>query len=125
MNFAPVFFNRIEIVRDPGMNMAPWNLHERFLSHQNGEIYVTGHGPLKFFHFSSFKAGMPELPFHYYNRFRLEDRPDLQKIYQDYDLELLAAGHAKFQVLQNAYAEKRKKHLGRIKKRKWAKKFLP
>jgi hypothetical protein len=31
VNFAPCFFSGVEIIRDPGCNVAYWNLHERKL----------------------------------------------------------------------------------------------
>ena len=50
MNFVPAFFE-FEVVRNPGYDLAPWNLDERPLS-RVGEKYFAGERPLVFIHFS-------------------------------------------------------------------------
>jgi hypothetical protein len=124
VNLVPVFFQAVQVLHDPGLNMAPWNLHERELELSNGKLLVNGSDSLKFYHFSSFKAGNIELPLHHYNRFLLKDRPDLLPIYQDYNKDLLEAGYATYQQLPNAYASGRKEQLNKNKKQKWIRKFL-
>jgi hypothetical protein len=54
MDLAPSFFEGLRILRDPGLNVAFWNLHERILDRIDGRWMVNGHGPLRFVHFSSF-----------------------------------------------------------------------
>jgi hypothetical protein len=125
VNLVPIFFNSVHILKDMGMNMAPWNLHERWLDYKDGHFCVNQTDRLKFYHFSSFIIDQPELPQHHYNRYLLKDRPDLQKIYQEYNEELLSAGFNRYQKLQNAYAKGRKGHLKKLKKQKWIRKFLP
>jgi hypothetical protein len=45
------------VLRNPGFNVAYWNLHERKLEpHENGTWYVNGQ-PVRFFHFSGFDRG--------------------------------------------------------------------
>ncbi len=125
VNLAPLFFKSVFILEDRGMNMAPWNLHERWLEKRNGEFFVNRQERLKFYHFSSFITGQPELPLHYYNRFRLDDRPDLQEIYADYHDDLMSAGYMNYQKMENAYKANRELYLKRISKKKWIRKFLP
>jgi len=125
VNLVPLFFKSVHILEDRGMNMAPWNLHERWLDNRNGELFVNRQDRLKFYHFSSFITGEPELPQHHYNRFLLKDRPDLQQIYTDYNNELLSAGYMNYRQLENAYAKRREEHLRKIRKNKWVRKFLP
>lgn len=50
----PVYFNA-KISRDPGMNVAPWNLDEREITVRDGK-YFSNHVPLKFVHFSQMSA---------------------------------------------------------------------
>jgi hypothetical protein len=54
MDLAPSFFEGVRILRDPGLNVAFWNLHERHLDHVNGHWRVNGEDLLRFVHFSSF-----------------------------------------------------------------------
>ena len=49
---VPVFFPTSYILRDPGYNVASWNLGRRPISFANdGRIYAAGH-QLRFFHFT-------------------------------------------------------------------------
>ncbi|MBO0798454.1 MAG: hypothetical protein J2P31_06495 [Blastocatellia bacterium] len=49
---APSMFDEVKILRDPGYNVASWNLSRRKISiNDKGEILVNG-VPLRFFHFT-------------------------------------------------------------------------
>lgn len=124
INFAPVFFKDLAIVESKGCNMAPWNLHERYLSVNENIIMVNKKDPLIFFHFSSFKPGHLELPLSQYNRFTLSSRRDLQHLYEQYDSELKEAGYSYYQNFRYAYAELREAYLKQLKKEKWKNKLL-
>jgi hypothetical protein len=51
-DLVPSFFEGVEIVRDPGYNVASWNISQRELSiDRDGQILVNGR-PLRFFHFT-------------------------------------------------------------------------
>ena len=52
LDFVPSLFP-YRIVRDPGVDVAYWNLHERPLS-RRGDQWLVGERPLRAFHFSSF-----------------------------------------------------------------------
>ena len=54
-DLVPGLFDRVHIERDPGCNMASWNLSQRTLRFDGGTILVNG-SPLKFYHFSKFGA---------------------------------------------------------------------
>jgi hypothetical protein len=55
MDLAPTYFN-IEQLRDPGVNVAWWNLDGRILSQLNGKTMVNG-SPLRMAHFSGYRPG--------------------------------------------------------------------
>jgi len=97
INLAPLFFDKVAIIREPGYNMAPWNLHERVISsYSESKILVNGDCPLFFYHFSSFSYKTPEsICKPYYNRFTFDNRPDLKPIYETYVNEIIAYGAAK------------------------------
>lgn len=111
INLAPLFFKGVHILEDMGLNMAPWNLHERYLTEENGRYLVNGATTLKFFHFSSFKPDVAELPLFHYNRFTLAGRPDLQQLYADYNSRIKKAGYFTFSEHESAYSTLRKAHL--------------
>jgi len=56
-DLAPAFFPTLGIVRDPGCNVATWNLTHRQVTGSLAQgLQVNGH-PLCFFHFSGFDSG--------------------------------------------------------------------
>ena len=51
---VPAFFEGVRIVKDPGCNVASWNLSQRGVEiTSQGEILVNG-SPLKFYHFTKY-----------------------------------------------------------------------
>lgn len=49
---VPALFDRVKVVRDPGYNVASWNLSQRRVSiGKDGSLSVNGH-PLRFWHFT-------------------------------------------------------------------------
>jgi len=57
-DLAPAFFEGVHVLRDPGVNVAYWNLRERPVE-RRGERYVAAGAPLRLFHFSGFDAHRP------------------------------------------------------------------
>lgn len=52
-NQVPAFFDRVRIIRDPGCNVASWNLSRRRIDiTEDGRILVNGAHQLRFFHFT-------------------------------------------------------------------------
>jgi Glycosyl transferases group 1 len=72
------------IIRDPGCNVAYWNLHQRVLSEGPQGLAVDG-GPLRFFHFSGHDARRPEVLSKYAPLTRVEvaKDPALRKLLVD------------------------------------------
>lgn len=125
MNHVPVYFNSVKIIHDAGLNMAPWNLHERWLTRHNGQYIVNEKGPLRFYHFSGFKADKVELPAHQYtNRYKMQDRPDLLALYQEYNDVLKAANYTPTRTITDAYAPLREAYKKERRKKKWIDKIL-
>lgn len=52
VDFVPAFFDRVEILRHPGLNVAAWNLGTRRLTGDAVRGYLVNGKPLQFFHFS-------------------------------------------------------------------------
>jgi hypothetical protein len=94
MNLAPGLFDNIAILRDAGLNMAYWNLHERTLVETPSGFAVrnsvSGDVPLRFFHFSGIVISDPEMLSKNTDRFTLASRPDLRSIFDNYKASVLA-----------------------------------
>lgn len=56
---APSYFPSLGFVRDPGVNVAYWNLFERQVSSSGENLLFDGH-PLRYFHFAGFNYDDPE-----------------------------------------------------------------
>jgi len=58
IDWVPALFAHV-ILRDPGLNVAYWNIHERLVDGNVQEGYTANGQPLRFFHFSGFDASTP------------------------------------------------------------------
>jgi hypothetical protein len=88
MDLGPSFFAGLKILRDPGLNMAAWNLHEREVSNRDGIWLVNGRFPLCFFHFSAFNPSSPHTIAQKQTRYAPESRPDLHELLDYYGSRL-------------------------------------
>lgn len=84
-NLVPVIFKNIQISDNLGLNMAPWNLHERVLSFTDGKFFINNNIPLVFYHFSNYKFNEPDIISSSYNRYIFEDNTALQQLYGTYN----------------------------------------
>lgn len=91
MDLAPGLFAGVRILREPGYNVAYWNLHERSISMADS-ITVNGGEPLRFMHFSGFDADKPWIVSKHQNRFGMADIGELCKLYLRYRDLLLKHG---------------------------------
>lgn len=103
IDLVPCYFDRWRVLKDPGVNMAHWNLHERRLSVADGRYVVNDAGPLSLFHFSSFDPHQPQQIAKRQGRFAPGERPDVAQLMADYATELLAAGYDEFSKLDYGF----------------------
>jgi lipopolysaccharide biosynthesis glycosyltransferase len=103
MNFLPVFLEKVHIERDPGYNMAYWNLHERTISTKEDTYYVNETYPLTFFHYSGYDPKKPSVLSKYQDRFDIAARPDLHSLFQYYGARLDANGQEYYRHFPCAY----------------------
>ncbi len=96
VDLAPCFFPNLKVLRDLGLNVAFWNLHERILSKRDDKWYVNKDSPLYFFHFSSFSNDDPHAIAHKQSRFATGSRPDLHELLDEYAVLLKSNGESKF-----------------------------
>ena len=65
VDLVPSYFKHA-VVREPGYNVAYWNLHERKLTTEQNRVLVNG-SPLRFFHFSGYRTDQPWILNKYYS----------------------------------------------------------
>lgn len=93
-DLAPCFLDRLAIIKDPGYNVAYWNLKERHLDQDTQGAWLANGQPLAFFHFSGVRANNPQLLSRHQNRYTWENLPQLRPLFDAYRSELLAHGAA-------------------------------
>ncbi len=89
IDLAPSLFSSVYIHRDPGCNVAYWNLNHRHIKHQAG-LYTINGSPLKFFHFSGFSPQHMERISKYQDRLELANLPEVTPLFEAYGNRLLA-----------------------------------
>jgi glycosyltransferase involved in cell wall biosynthesis/SAM-dependent methyltransferase len=103
IDLVPGLAPDFHLIRDPGFNVAYWNLPTRELSRSNGHYLVNG-SPLRLFHFSGFKTTRPHLLSQYQDRVRLGDDQVLTELCREYASALQAAGHDEASTWPYRYA---------------------
>lgn len=90
IDFVPALFD-VRILKDPGLNVAYWNIHERELTkNSRGEILVNSK-ILYFFHFSGYDPMSPWVLTKHDGaqpRFSFEKSPILRELFDDYGRHL-------------------------------------
>jgi len=92
INLVPGLFDGVFTLRDPGYNVAYWNLQSRRVKFTDGKFTVNGR-PLKFFHFSGFEPQNIEQISKYQNIFTLKTRKELKPLFKEYKKLLLVNGY--------------------------------
>lgn len=109
INFAPLYFDNVHILRDQGHNVAYWNLHEREISELNGKNYVNRSTPLVFFHFSGYQFNSPDTVSKHQNRFSFENRKDILNLFRDYHETVMSNGYNNFFHIECYYLALKKR----------------
>jgi glycosyltransferase involved in cell wall biosynthesis len=102
MDFAPGFLERVAILRDPGYDVAYWNLHSRPVERRDGRYFAAG-SPLRFMHYSGFDPLQPGKLSKHQNRIRLSSGAPLAQLCERYAEQVLANGHAQAREWSYAY----------------------
>ncbi len=114
MNLVPILFKRALVIDHPGYNIGPWNLHERFLSKNEGSYYVNSQSLLFFYHFSNLDPSDNTKVHSVLNRYTLNNRPDLKEIYTNYVDRLTSFNFFELKKVPCHYVEWRKDQLLKI-----------
>lgn len=100
-DFVPIFFANVEVILDPGWNVASWNLQERDLSiSPNGSLLVNSRYPLVFFHFTKLgEVGLKMLSRYSSNSIPLELWSMYESEYARYLNDCTFEGHLNYDYL--------------------------
>lgn len=80
MNFVPIYFDGVKVLKHKGCNTASWNIANRPISVRDNEVFAAD-VPLIFFHFSGYDKNVPRAMFDVFGRFNAE----LESLISDYD----------------------------------------
>jgi hypothetical protein len=109
INFVPVYYEKVLVLKHPGYNMAYWNLHERTVTRGNKGYTVNDRFPLVFFHFSGFNFNKPDSISKYQLKYSFEQRPDLAPLFEEYRKMVLHNRFEHFSKLPCAYVQLKQK----------------
>ena len=99
LNLVHSFFDDVYINKNPGYNVAIWNLIERRVEEINGTYYVNNE-PLVLFHFSKYNMKEPDKLVYYDEPYlTFANFPELKTIYQKYREGLLEAGYEQIKAI--------------------------
>ena len=131
MTFVPVFYEEVQVSKNPGYNFAYWNFHERAISERDGKYYINEKYPLVFFHFSNFKPVYPIDITSKQDRFSLDKQPVLKHLFSEYAEILLGNKYDELIKIPNYYSliytldiMERKSFFSRMKKKNKKKKKI-
>jgi glycosyltransferase involved in cell wall biosynthesis len=103
IDLVPGMYGGVRIERDPGWNVAYWNLNHRNVRESGGTVTVDG-APLLFFHFSGFTSGERSLSKHQ-DRFTLDNvQPAVRLLATRYADALRASGEDQCRRIPYAFA---------------------
>ena len=86
-DMVPALFDGVAVLKNPGYNVAYWNLPSRPLSEVQGRLFAGGE-PLVFFHFSGFDPKRPEMLSKFQDRIDPSHDPLLSRLLARYASEL-------------------------------------
>ncbi len=103
MDLVPGLFPNVAVLRHPGYNIAYWNMAQRSVTEENGQVYVGGE-PLAFFHYSGLNPVDPQPVSKYQNRFTLDNvAPPVAGLIADYCQRVGNNGIAHYRTLPYGY----------------------
>ena len=103
IDLAPGMFEGAAILRDPGLNLAYWNLEGRRIADDRGRWTVDGR-PLRFFHFSGYSPFRPDVLSKYQDRIWPARSEPLSRLLRHYAGALMGAGYSASSATPYAYA---------------------
>ncbi|HMU45312.1 MAG TPA: hypothetical protein PKC72_03040 [Chitinophagaceae bacterium] len=106
LNFVPLFFDGVNIIRHPGCNAAYWNLHERKIE-KSGDVFLVNYEPLIFYHFSGYSVQHPELISKHQDRFKMNEFPAVKELFDIYRSRLFENKYDEMTRIPCVYKKKK------------------
>ncbi len=91
MDLSPGLFDGVHVLRDPGYNVAYWNLHGRTVTIEDGAV-LANQRPLVFFHFSGIEPHALKRVSKHQDRFTLDRIGQAADLYRSYSERLMDEG---------------------------------
>jgi len=104
-DLAPCFLDQLKVLKNPGFNVAYWNLAQRQIGKNESGNWVVDNQPLVFFHFSGVNADQKTLVSKHQNRLKWEDIPSCQPLFENYLNALVKAGWSSCKRWPYAYSD--------------------
>lgn len=102
MNLVPAFYEKVLVTRNPGRNIAEWNLHERNITKDDGVYYINSE-VLEFFHFSGIKITDYQNNINRNKLLKSIDSPELKMLVEEYITENKTNNYEKLRNLDCFY----------------------
>lgn len=105
IDLVPALFDNVYILKDPGYNVAFWNMIGRHISVIDNEFYVNSKYKLVFFHFSHYHPEDKEFIINYGKggQVSFTDRPDLKPIFSIYYNYIVELGYHNYSKLRYGF----------------------
>ena len=113
MNYVPIFFDKVLVSKNVGLNVAYWNFHERVISEYNGKYKINDKINLVFFHFSNFKAANKDEITPLFTRFQMNENPVIAKLYSTYYDKLILNRYFENEKLSCYFVDERASYLAK------------
>lgn len=114
MNYAPIFFDKVKISDNWGVNVAYWNFHERQITLSNGCYFINGNIPLVLFHFSNYKVSKKDEITPFFNRFTMDAFPAIKTLYANYYRQMIDNKFNDYTQIDCFYIQLRAAHLQQL-----------
>ena len=102
IDLVPAIFDGVKIIRDPGYDVATWNLYERrlYVNDENDFFVRNREFPLRFYHFTGYdsKAGYRQA------RKYISEMPVLVDLWQSYEKKLIENENDKYSKMKWQYS---------------------
>lgn len=104
-DLAPSFVDALAVLKDPGCNVAYWNLAHRNVARDAAGRWTVDRGPLTFFHFSGVNVARRQLVSKHQDRFTWDNAATLRPLFDAYLDALVDAGIETTRGWGYAYAD--------------------